>query len=430
MYPYRAKSFLIVLIAIFCTKSFAQTSTTSSPLTERENIPYSKYGIGTLQNSGGIVMQGMGDISSAYKNDYIMNTDNPASYASLKLTTYEGGLKASLNTLSSGSYNYTTGTANLAYMNIGIPVGKKAGICIGMKQMSNVFYNTTDTTYSAWGKTQGLYSGSGSLNFLYLGVAYRFGDLSLGVNAGYLFGQIRNSVVLNNIDTITTVYNSDFSKFNNIGGLYWKVGAIYEKSLKKNLDLRIGATFTMKQTIGNNLTEYWTSSYSLADSLILDTAYRAPGVNGNIVMPMSYSLGVQLARADNWNVGVEYAATHWSQYTNFGNADSLTDAYKISIGAELLPSVSNMRNYWSRVTYRAGLYYGRDNVYLNGSFQNFYGFTAGVSLPFKRSFSHIHAAIDMGSLSSSNSSLIKQNYIRLLLGFTFNDKWFVKRKYD
>jgi hypothetical protein len=400
-------------------------------LAERENIPYSKYGIGALENSSGIALQGMGDISTAYRNDYIMNTDNPASYASLKLTTYEGGIRASMNSLSSGNLSYNTGTVGLAYMSLGIPIGKKAGICIGMRQVSNVFYNSADTSYSAWGKTQGLYSGSGSLNFLYLGVSYRLFDaLSVGVNAGYLFGQIRNSVVLNNIDTITNVYNSDFSRFNNIGGLYWKAGLLYEKRIKKNIDLRIGATFTMKQNIKNTLTEYWTSNYSLADSIILDTAYRAPSTDGKIVMPMSYTLGIQLAKMDNWNVGIEYAATHWTQYTNFGNPDSLTDAYKIAIGGEILPSAGNTRNYWSRVSYRAGLYFGRDNIYLNGVYQNFYGFTLGASMPFKRTFSHIHAAIDIGTTGKSDNGLIKQDYFRLLLGFTFNDKWFVKRKYD
>ncbi len=35
-------------------------------------------------------------------------------------------------------------------------------------------------------------------------------------------------------------------------------------------------------------------------------------------------------------------------------------SYRFSVGGELTPNMNNIRNYWSRVTYRVGLYYGAD----------------------------------------------------------------------
>ena len=77
------KHFLLTLILLTTGfLSFAQSS-------NRENAPYSRYGIGEQRNGLNTVLKGMGSISSAYANPFNVNTDNPASYASLKLTTYE-----------------------------------------------------------------------------------------------------------------------------------------------------------------------------------------------------------------------------------------------------------------------------------------------------------------------------------------------------
>jgi hypothetical protein len=59
-----------------------------------------------------------------------------------------------------------------------------------------------------------------------------------------------------------------------------------------------------------------------------------------------------------------------------------------------------------------------------------YGFTAGASLPIRRSTSHVHLGIDVGSLGTKTNNLIKETYVRFSVGFSFNDRWFVKRKYD
>lgn len=431
MHRYRANSFLTVLLIIIAIKAGGQTSTVSNPLSEHENNPYSRYGIGTLSNSDNVVLQGMGNISSAYENPYEMNTDNPASYSSLRFTTYEGGLYGIARTIATNDLSYQTGTATISYMNIGVPLGKKAGLCIGIRPVSSMFYNLADTSVTAIGNTQGIYTGSGSVNLLYIGGAYKIKSFSFGINAGYMFGQLSNTLLLNNIDTINNKsYSSDFSRYTKIGGIYWKAGVMYEHDLKKDLTLRAGGTFAMQQNLNVSQGAYSIGTYGLVDTFIQDTAYSAPAINGKIVMPMSFSLGVQLLSTDKWLIGVDYMATKWTQYRFLGSADSLADAYKISIGGEFTPNSTSLRNYWARATYRAGLYYGKDPVYLQNTSLMFYGFTAGASLPIKRSTSHLHLGIDVGSLGTKSNNLIKETYVRFSVGFSFNDRWFVKRRYD
>ena len=138
MCHHHAKCLLIALFIFACAKVSAQTTAssgtnTSNPLTEHENNPYNKYGIGELWNGNNTVLQGMANITSAYENAFECNTDNPASYSFLKRTTYEVGFTASMTGVTALGSSYTTGTASLNYLNIGIPVNKNAGICLGFK---------------------------------------------------------------------------------------------------------------------------------------------------------------------------------------------------------------------------------------------------------------------------------------------------------
>ena len=74
-------SFLLLLVFITAsTTSFSQGGTES---------PYSRYGIGDLQNNGFIHQIGMGGISAGFNNPSAINFGNPASYSSIKITTFE-----------------------------------------------------------------------------------------------------------------------------------------------------------------------------------------------------------------------------------------------------------------------------------------------------------------------------------------------------
>src|ERR1035438_714777 len=53
--------------------------------------PYSRFGIGDLQNNGFTENQGMGDASIAVHEPFNINFSNPASYSDLKLTSFEFG---------------------------------------------------------------------------------------------------------------------------------------------------------------------------------------------------------------------------------------------------------------------------------------------------------------------------------------------------
>ena len=60
------------------------------------------------------------------------------------------------------------------------------------------------------------------------------------------------------------------------------------------------------------------------------------------------------------------------------------------------------------------------------------GITFGVGLPSFRlgPFSNANLGVTLGSRSTSNPNLVDENYWHVKLGFSLNDVWFIKRKYN
>jgi len=217
---------------VFISVFLAASSANAQNIRNGENAPYSRFGIGEQKFGTNTLLKGMGSISGAYSNPFAVNTENPASYASLKLTTYEAGGEGSTRTMHTGNQTYTTGMGSLSYFNIGIPVGKHAGIAIGLRPMSRVYYSLNGTVITP-GFGQGIYryDGGGSLNYGYLGAAGKIKGFSFGANVGYVFGtidKVRSLVAYNDTEK---VQNTIFVNSNQIGGIYWKAGALYETKL-------------------------------------------------------------------------------------------------------------------------------------------------------------------------------------------------------
>jgi len=429
--------FLVGSLGALAQTTASSGTNTSNPLSERENNPYSKYGIGELWDGNNAVLKGMGSITSAYENPYQINSDNPASYAFLQRVTFEAGATGSLRsvngTVDGVGSSYTTGTFSLDYLTLGIPVSKHSGICLGFKPYSKVYYNLADTANSSIGSVVNSYSGSGSLSYVYAGAAFKFGDFSFGANLGYLFGTIGNTTATVPIDTVGA-NTAEYTSSNRIGGLQWKGGVMYEHKIDSGYTIRIGGTITMKQNIEERYSAFQISTYNFGDTVINDTMANAGEQRGKLTLPMSYSIGAMLCKNDHWDIGVDYAATQWSGFNSaqdaFMNYGIANKAYKVSLGGDYTPDVNNYRSYFSRCTYRFGLYYGTSYLDLSNTVLPDFGATIGASLPFRRSTSQLHAALVVGSLGTTASGLLQETYVRFTLGFSFNDKWFIPRKYD
>lgn len=56
--------------------------------------------------------------------------------------------------------------------------------------------------------------------------------------------------------------------------------------------------------------------------------------------------------------------------------------------------------------------------------------TLGMGLPLPGTYSNLNLGLEIGQRGSTKGGLVQQDYINISVGFSFNDKWFQKRKYD
>lgn len=442
MYKFPVKCVAFVMACFAFGTATAQTSSGySNPTAGRENNPYSKYGIGELWNGNPTALRGMGSITSAYGDPFVINTDNPASYSWLTMTTFQGGAVASYRSITNAAgAAYTSSTASIGYLNIGFPLNnKKGGFALGLRPVSRSYYALADTTQTVLGTTVRAYSGDGGLNYGFIGGAYRIKDFSLGFNLGYLFGNYRSFESVNDTFRPRQSYVAQFSNYNRIGGLYWKGGVLYSHSIHDTgLTISVGATVALGQNLNERVSQYQVAIYNFGDTIVNDTSASSGERKGKLTMPFSGSIGVMLSSTDKWRVGIDYSMANWSNYKS--TVDSSMNlaigksSYKLALGGEYTPNSQDITSYFSRVSYRGGLYIGKDYVQLHNTALPVYGVTLGASLPYKRNVrvpSKLHLSMDIGRIGTHDNNLVSQTYVRFGLGLTFNQqRWGIPVKYD
>ena len=183
------KKIIVSACLLLSLVSFAQEGTAS---------PYSFYGIGDVRFKGTNETRSMGGI--AIEQDSIhMNLQNPASYASLKLSTFTlGGTQATTNLKSVGKSANARRTT-LDYLAVGLPLGK-FGVGFGLIPYSSVGYKIR--TMGSLTENNQSFNGTGGMNKAFLGLGYKItSDLSIGADVNYNFGKIET----NNFEYITDV---------------------------------------------------------------------------------------------------------------------------------------------------------------------------------------------------------------------------------
>lgn len=433
---FRPKHFLAVLpvVAIFL-QARAQI-----------NAPYSRYGLGDLYNARNVANKGMGNLSTAFADYQSVNFVNPASYSQLQTVTFDVGLETEMRSLvnPNRTLRNNSGYLMVNYVAVGMPLAKdkkeytKWGLAFGLHPYSRVNYNILSSErLPGLDSVQTFYKGSGGGYRAFLGTGYRIGNLSIGVNAGFLFGQqdlntqrnfINDSIFrFNALQQVITTYR----KFRLDAGFQYKI------KFSKEVFARIAGNGFLGQQLNANqsrlLQTYLSNPTRGIDSV--DVVQRFPELRGSIQMPAGFSVGLMLERDLHWMFGAEYEQVKWSDFRFFGKPDLLANTRMLRVGGSFIPSPNDAKSYFSRVTYRAGFFTGTDMVVAKGVQLPVRGITVGFGLPIRRfniysnQFSTIHTSFEYGS-RGNKSVPVTDNFFRVNVGFSLGDIWFRKRRFD
>ncbi len=418
------KVLLVALISSFTTyKTFAQ-----------ENSPYSRYGLGNIKLTENVVNRGMGGVSIADTNGLVANPTNPASFAHLKLTSFQVAVEGTAVNIRNSSESNRTGSLVLSYINIGLPISKHIGVSFGlMPQTRSKFEMQQIETISGISQVTYNYYGGGGTQKIYLGGAYKFKDYSIGLSTGYLFGNVVNSSDANFTDSLKIVSSSVNSRVN-VGGVFLQLGGMMNKPLKEKYHITLGASYTLSQNLHAKKDTYWKSYRGTIQTPTYE--YNVDSVienKGKVFIPGKLAVGAMFSNGNYWKAGIDFVTSNWSNYRSYGQQDSTTNSWMLKIGGAITPDADAVGKTWKRITYRAGVYTGKDIFRFNNTNLPVAGVTVGIGYPIRRtilSTGQINAAFDIGKRGTTKNGLLSEGYTRFSIGFTFNDKWFIPRKYD
>ncbi|HKJ48891.1 MAG TPA: hypothetical protein VJ973_07360 [Christiangramia sp.] len=395
----------------------------------QENVssPYSYYGIGLTNFKGTVENRAMGGLS-IFADSIHINMQNPASYGRLKMTNYSIGASHDRINLKTDEASDNAKITSLDYLSLAFPISDKVGIGLGVLPYTSVGYRILDTEEGS----ASLLNGRGGMNKVFLSAGWAVTpELSIGVDANYNFGNFQNTQSINREELqygTTDVNRSD------IKGFTFNFGANYQKMLNETLKLHVSSTYAPAMDLDSeNVRAISTVDFSSGTGRVID--FRELDLaDTQFEFPSKVSIGVGLGERNKWFVGAEYANEGSSSYEDSfsfrGDNGEYEDASQFSVGGFYIPQYNSFSSYFERVVYRAGFRFDETGLIVNDEPINEFGMSFGLGLPVGSNFSNINLGIELGQRGTKDSGLIQENFLRLSIGLSLNDKWFTKRKFN
>ncbi|CAN5652845.1 hypothetical protein BH11BAC1_BH11BAC1_01580 [soil metagenome] len=206
---------------------------------------------------------------------------------------------------------------------------------------------------------------------------------------------------------------------------------VTRRKQKSGWSLSIGLTGAPSLSLKAKHTQLAQSYYySNTIEFIRDTIYNYEDQKGKLVLPFCLGVGVTLKETTHWIAGVDFSLQNWQDYSLFGVKDSLANSWRASGGFQWTPNDRSIKSYLNLVQYRFGGHFEQTYLQLQNSQLTDYGLSLGFGFPMKRVATTIQIAIEAGKRGTIANNLVELNYVKCTIGFTLNDRWFIKQKFD
>lgn len=434
------KIYFIVLILLVSTFQIKAQSFVLSP--------YSRYGLGEMQNNTEPVSFSMGGLTTAFRDRYAINSFNPASYTvlihdqdSLPML-FNGGFKGNYSSQKSTTQTSNRFSGSLNSFSFAFKAAENWGMAFGLQPYSSVGYNLeTSFPIDSLANYSAKYEGSGGFNKFWMGHAVElFDHLSIGANVSYIFGSLTQTRRI--VFDTSAYYNTKTMSSRYVGDVAFDFGAQYEIILNRDsvlsdktrliLGVSVGLPCELNASESMLAMRYYASGGS---EYIIDTTGIADNIEGTVSLPMSISGGFLLSRDQRWSFGADFKIQDWSDFKAFGESDSLKNSMSINAGFSFTPEKKSVSKYSTKMTWYGGIHYDQTYLSLKGEELSKIGISFGCSWPLKSIYprlqrSVITTGIEFGKMGTTNQNLIEENYIRFVFGISLKERWFEKKKYN
>lgn len=408
--------------------------------------PYSIFGIGDLNSQGSAYNRSMGGVGIATRNKRYLNYMNPAAVTARDTISVLADMSLNINNkvFKQDDIRSANNNVNINDIALSFPIYKSyAAMMVGLSPYSSTGYGYSsilDDPYIVGNTGNAVYysMGSGSVYRFFAAAGVTFWKrLSLGVEGIGYFGKIEKE---NKFQFAKSAYSAISSgQTLMLHGLDGKFGLQYEQPIGNKVTVGVGATYSLGSNLKGYVDDYkYSIGASQTDTLRYTRDTLAKSL-GSVRIPSEIGVGVSVNYADNWRFEVNYTRSDWTSsgmdsklgFANVGTSSfgtNIAEAYRA--GFEIVPNRNDIRYYYRRIAYRAGVYYQSTYYSLDGNQAKNYGLTLGASLPVFKNFNAVNFAVDLGQRASLANSMIRERYINFTVGFNFHDYWFQKPAYN
>ncbi len=434
------------IIGLFLLLSF--TLTIRAQITP-DNAPLSKFGLGDMVKGDIVSQLTMGGNMAGYITSNELNFANPASFAFLRMTSFDVGANASFRHMQDEEESIWVRNGYLNHLALGFPLRNPLreqveqeernhfwGLGLGLIPYSRMNYNLeTFERDPVHGQIQYNYSGNGGIYQLVSGLGFRYRRSAIGLSSHYHFGRL----AYNNQSRHTELefarenrLRDDFS----ISGFTLRVGLLHDFVLSASEQgrgrrgLSVGVAADLPGTLRTQNNKLYTS---FSNAYGTDTILHQTNVRGTLKMPFSVNIGLTFYQTEKFNFSINTKLTSWSDFEDNVRNQDLANTFYVSAGASYTHDFRDFNIYGNRITYRGGLFYGTDPRQIDLNQFREFGIAFGLGLPLKVTqmmpLSYCHIALEGGYRGID--SVLDERFIRIHLGFTLTDNtWFYKQKFN
>lgn len=412
------------LFCIMATIAMAQTSS---------NSPYTRYGFGELSDQHFGNSKAMGGIAYGLRNGLQVNAANPASYTAVDSLTFifDAGLSLQNTNFKENGVSTNAKNSSFDYIAMQFRLRKGIGMALGFLPYSTVGYDMTQVKsinkdeYGNDIESYHNYKGEGGLQQVFAGLGFKvFNNLSVGTNFSYLYGDITYATMTSFSNT--NAFSSVRSQHISVSSYKLDLGAQYTQKFGEKHVVNLGATYSYGHEMnseGYNYTETYDSNSTLQ-------THSGDTISNAFSLPHTYGVGMTYVYDKKLTIGMDYTLQKWSECKYFNKEGQYSDRTKVSLGAEYIPNLDG-RKYMDFVRYRMGFHYAEPYAKVNGKEgAREYGVSMGVGLPLFRSRSLLNISGQYVKVSPKVKGMLEENCLRLNIGLTFNEAWFMKYKVE
>jgi hypothetical protein len=364
------------------------------------------------------------------KVGYLVNTTTKNSFDDLVYGRYEGS--GGLN-----SFHIVNGFKISKKISFGFNAEYLFGIINNDRRVSfpSIYYYGTEisssTSVSWFHFTGGLQAAFDSIQ-----VAKSDSIIMLEKKIGILESSLKNYISNNIGNTSPETYEKKNELTREIAEAKLMKENVVRKKVKSDWRLVFGLIASPQMDLhatNTSLINSFKSKYlgsSAEVSVIRDTIEYKKGDKSYVRLPLSLGAGFSLQKSNKLLFCGDFRFQQWSKFSFLGAPDSLVDSWKVSGGIQYIPNDRAIKSYLQTVHYRVGFHYDHGYLKLNGTNITDIGASIGFGLPIRKAGTLLNFTLEGGNQGTTKNNLLLEKYFRIMIGFTINDRWFIKTKYE